>query len=134
MELEQIALVVDDYDEAIRFFVDALGFDLVEDSPSLTDDGRAKRWVVVRPPGGTTNLLLAQADGAIQQQVVGHQFAGRVGLFLRVEDFDAQYERMVSHGVEFVTEPRTEPYGSVVVFLDLAGNRWDMLGPRPTGS
>ncbi len=101
MEPEQVALIVDDYDEAIRFYVDALGFELIEDSPSLTNDGRPKRWVVVRPPGAATGLLLAQADGPTQTAAVGQQFAGRVGLFLRVEDFGAQYERMVSHRVEF---------------------------------
>jgi catechol 2,3-dioxygenase-like lactoylglutathione lyase family enzyme len=132
VELEQLALIVDSYDEAIRFFVDALGFDLVEDSPATTNDGRPKRWVVVRPPGAATGFLLAQADGPTQAAAVGQQFAGRVGLFLRVEDFEARYQRMVSHGVEFVTEPRTEPYGRVAVFCDLAGNRWDLLGPRPS--
>jgi catechol 2,3-dioxygenase-like lactoylglutathione lyase family enzyme len=126
MYVEQVALIVDDYDEAIRFFVDALGFELVEDSPSLTNDGRPKRWVVVRPPGATTGILLAQ-----QARAVGEQFAGRVGLFLRVDDFEASYERMRAAGVEFVGEPRHEPYGSVVVFVDVAGNRWDLLGPRP---
>jgi catechol 2,3-dioxygenase-like lactoylglutathione lyase family enzyme len=130
VELEQLALIVDSYDEAIRFFVDALGFELVEDSPALTNNGHPKRWVVVRPPGAVTGLLLAQADGSTQEAAVGQQFAGRVGLFLRVEDFQAQYDRMVSHGVEFVGEPRTEPYGRVAVFRDLAGNRWDLLGPR----
>jgi catechol 2,3-dioxygenase-like lactoylglutathione lyase family enzyme len=128
VHLEQVAIVVDDYDEAIAFFVGALGFELVEDSPALTNDGRPKRWVVVRPPGAETGLLLARADGAEQAAAVGRQFAGRVGLFLRVEDFDAQYERMRAAGVEFVTEPRTEPYGRVAVFLDVAGNRWDLLG------
>jgi catechol 2,3-dioxygenase-like lactoylglutathione lyase family enzyme len=132
VELEQVALIVDTYDEAIRFFVDALGFELVEDSPASTNDGRPKRWVVVRPPGAVSGILLAQADGPTQEAAIGQQFAGRVGMFLRVEDFDAQYERMVSHGVEFVTEPRTEPYGRVVVFRDVAGNPWDLLGPRPT--
>jgi catechol 2,3-dioxygenase-like lactoylglutathione lyase family enzyme len=132
VELEQVALIVDSYDEAIRFFVDALGFELVEDSPAMTNDGRPKRWVVVRPPGGATGILLAQADGSVREAAVGEQFAGRVGLFLRVEDFEGQYQRMVSHGVEFVTEPRTEPYGRVVVFRDLAGNRWDLLGPGST--
>ena len=132
MHLEQIALIVDDYDDALRFFVDILGFDLVEDSPSLTDDGRPKRWVVVRPPGASTALLLAQADGERQVSAVGDQFAGRVGLFLRVEDFDTASERMRAAGVEFVTEPRQEPYGQVAVFLDVAGNRWDLLGPRPS--
>jgi catechol 2,3-dioxygenase-like lactoylglutathione lyase family enzyme len=129
MYLEQVALIVEDYDEAIRFFVDALGFELVEDSPTLTNDGRPKRWVVVRPPGAATGLLLARADGERQTRAVGEQFAGRVGLFLRVEDFDASYARMREAGVEFVGEPRTEPYGRVVVFVDIAGNRWDLLGP-----
>jgi catechol 2,3-dioxygenase-like lactoylglutathione lyase family enzyme len=131
MYVEQVALIVEDYDEAIRFFVDALGFELVEDSPSLTNDGRPKRWVVVRPPGATTAILLAQADGERQERAVGDQFAGRVGLFMRVDDFEASYDRMREAGVEFVGEPRREPYGSVAVFVDVAGNRWDLLGPRP---
>ena len=130
MHLEHMALIVHDYDEAIRFYVDALGFELVEDSPSTTDAGRPKRWVVVRPPGAATGLLLAQADGDRQQSVIGAQYAGRVGLFLRVDDFEAARQRMLDHGVEFVTEPRDEDYGSVVVFVDVAGNRWDLLGPR----
>jgi catechol 2,3-dioxygenase-like lactoylglutathione lyase family enzyme len=133
MYLEQVALIVDDYDDAIRFFVDVIGFEFVEDSPSLTNDGRPKRWVVVRPPGATTALLLAQADGERQGHRVGDQFAGRVGLFLRVDDFAAAYDRMREAGVEFVTEPRQEPYGQVAVFIDIAGNRWDLLGPRPPG-
>lgn len=131
MYIEQVALIVDDYDEAVRFFVDAVGFELVEDSQSLTNDGRPKRWVIVRPPGATTALLLARADGERQVRAVGDQFAGRVGLFLRVDDFEASYRRMREAGVEFVTEPREEPYGRVAVFLDVAGNRWDLLGPRP---
>ena len=132
--LEQIALIVDDYDEAIAFFVDTLGFELVEDSPSLTNDGRPKRWVVVRPPGAATALLLARADGERQSRAVGDQFAGRVGLFLRVDDFEASYRRMRDAGVEFLTVPRDEPYGRVAVFVDVAGNRWDLLGPRPAGA
>jgi catechol 2,3-dioxygenase-like lactoylglutathione lyase family enzyme len=131
MQLESMAIIVDEYDPAIRFFVDTLGFELVEDSPSLTNDGRAKRWVVVRPPGAQTSLLLAQADGDRQRAAVGDQFAGRVGLFLRVDDFEATYARMVADGVELVSEPRDEPYGRVCVFVDIAGNRWDLLGPRP---
>ena len=127
--LQLVALVVEDYDVAIRFFVDVLGFELVEDSASLTNDGRAKRWVVVRPPGAETGLLLARADGEAQTAVVGRQHAGRVGFFLRVDDFDVQYARMRNAGVEFITEPRDEAYGRVVVFLDVAGNRWDLLGP-----
>ena len=90
----------------------------------------AKRWVVVRPAGGVTGLLLARADGDHQSAVVGQQFAGRVGFFLRVEDFDAAYERMLTKGVQFVSAPRVEPYGKLAVFLDLEGNRWDLLGPR----
>jgi catechol 2,3-dioxygenase-like lactoylglutathione lyase family enzyme len=134
MYLEQVALIVDDYDDAIGFFVDVLGFELVEDSPSLTNDGRPKRWIVVRPPGSITALLLARADGERQARAVGDQFAGRVGLFLRVDDFEASYDRMRAAGVEFVGEPRQEPYGRVAVFLDVAGNRWDLLGPRPAAS
>ncbi|WP_329256256.1 VOC family protein [Actinoallomurus sp. NBC_01490] len=131
MRVDLVALVVDDYDPAIEFFVDLLGFELVEDSPSLTNDGRPKRWVVVRPPGAETGILLARADGERQSLAVGNQVAGRVGFFLRVDDFDAMYGRMVAAGVEFVTSPRTEPYGRVAVFLDVAGNRWDLLGPGP---
>ena len=132
MYVEQVAVIVADYDEAIAFFVDVLGFELVADTPSLTNDGRPKRWVVVRPPGATTGLLLARADGALQSAAIGDQFAGRVGLFLRVDDFEASYERLRAAGVAFVTEPRREPYGHVAVFLDIAGNRWDLLGPPPT--
>lgn len=134
MHLERVSVIVDDYDEAIAFFVDALGFELVEDEPALTSaGGRPKRWVMVRPPGGQTGILLAQADGEHQRAAVGQQFAGRVGLFLRVEDFDEQYERMTAAGVEFVEPPRDEPYGRVAIFRDVAGNRWDLLGPaNPT--
>jgi catechol 2,3-dioxygenase-like lactoylglutathione lyase family enzyme len=127
--LELVAIVVDEYDPAIAFFVNALGFALVEDSPSLTNDGRPKRWVVVRPPGAQTGILLARADGDKQQAVVGRQAGGRVGFFFRVDDFDSAYERMVLAGVEFVTSPRTETYGKVAVFIDISGNRWDLLGP-----
>lgn len=129
MNLDLVAIVVADYDEAIAFFTGALGFELIEDTPSLTNDRRPKRWVVVGPPGGATRILLAQADGAEQRAVVGNQLAGRVGFFLRVEDFDAAYSRMRDHRVEFLSEPREEPYGRVVVFRDIAGNRWDLLGP-----
>lgn len=127
--LPLVTLVVARYDPAIEFFVERLGFELIEDSPSLTNDGREKRWVVVRPPGGETGILLAQADGADQGSVVGHQVGDRVCFFLEVADFDVAYDRMVSAGIEFVTAPRTEPFGRVAVFLDIAGNRWDLLGP-----
>ena len=127
--VELAAIVVDDYDPAISFFVDSLGFELVEDSPSLTNAGSPKRWVVVRPPGAQTGILLVRADGDEQSAAVGRQVAGRVSFFLRVDDFDAAYRRMGAGGVEFLTTPRTEAYGRVVVFLDIAGNRWDLLGP-----
>ena len=129
MHLGLIAVVVSEYDPAIRFFVDVLGFELIEDSPALTNDGRPKRWVVVRPPGTATGLLLARADGADQAAVIGRQAAGRVGFFLNVEDFEAAYARMRAAGVRFLGEPRTEPYGQVVVFTDIAGNKWDLIGP-----
>jgi catechol 2,3-dioxygenase-like lactoylglutathione lyase family enzyme len=129
--LELVALVVRDYDAAVRFFVDVLHFELVEDTPSLTNDGRPKRWVVVRPRGGQTGILLARADGEQQTAVVGRQFAGRVGMFLRVDDFEAAYQRMLAAGVRFVSRPRDEPYGRLVLFLDVEGNLWDLLGPDP---
>jgi catechol 2,3-dioxygenase-like lactoylglutathione lyase family enzyme len=129
VQLDLITIVVAEYDPAIAFFTGILGFDLIEDSPSLTNDGRPKRWVVVRPPGADTGILLARADGEHQSAVVGNQVAGRVGFFLRVDDFDAAYERMKAAGVEFVAAPRTEAYGRIVVFRDIAGNRWDLLGP-----
>jgi catechol 2,3-dioxygenase-like lactoylglutathione lyase family enzyme len=129
--LALVTILVADYDPAIAFFVDGLGFELVEDTPSLTNDGRPKRWVVVRPPGAETGILLARADGTDQATTVGRQVAGRVGYFLRVDDVDASYEGMRSRGVEFLSAPRTEPYGRVAVFLDVSGNRWDLIGPRP---
>jgi catechol 2,3-dioxygenase-like lactoylglutathione lyase family enzyme len=131
MQIDLMTLVVERYDEAIGFFVDVLGFELVEDSVSLTNDGRPKRWVVVRPPLAQTGILLAQADGVAQAKFVGQQTAGRVGFFLRVDDFDATLARMMAAGVELIGTPRVESYGQVVVFRDVAGNRWDLLGPRP---
>lgn len=127
--LQLVAIVVADYDPAIAFFVDALGFELVEDSPALTNAGEPKRWVVVRPPGAETGVLLARADGEEQAAAVGNQVAGRVGFFLQVDDFDASYARMRAAGVEFLSVPRTEAYGRVAVFRDIAGNRWDLLEP-----
>ena len=133
MHLGLVAIVVEENDPAIAFFVDVLGFELAEDSPALTNDGRPKRWVVVRPPGGATGLLLARADGPDQQAVVGRQVAGRVGFFLNVDDFDAAYQRMAAAGVRFAGPPRDEPYGQVVVFTDIAGNKWDLIGPADAG-
>jgi catechol 2,3-dioxygenase-like lactoylglutathione lyase family enzyme len=129
MHLSLVAIVVEEYDPAIEFFVGVLGFELVEDSPAQTNDGRPKRWVVVRPPGAATGLLLARADGPDQAAAVGRQAAGRVGFFLHVDDFDAAYQRMSDAEVRFTGPPRSEPYGRVAVFLDVAGNKWDLLGP-----
>eukprot|EP00514_Thraustochytrium_sp_LLF1b_P005686 CAMPEP_0184527094 /NCGR_PEP_ID=MMETSP0198_2-20121128/11012_1 /TAXON_ID=1112570 /ORGANISM="Thraustochytrium sp., Strain LLF1b" /LENGTH=136 /DNA_ID=CAMNT_0026918725 /DNA_START=98 /DNA_END=508 /DNA_ORIENTATION=- len=126
--------LVHEYDPAIEFFVDVLGFELSEDSASTASDGSAKRWVVVRPKGKETGFLIAKAKGDEQKAVVGKQHGGRVGFFLHVEDFDVQYTRMKDHGVEFLEEPRHEPYGTVVVFRDIAGNLWDLLGPSKSSS
>ena len=122
-----VALLVDDYDDAISFYCDVLGFELVEDSPSTTNDGRPKRWVVVRPPGGETGILLARSDGDQQANLVGRQHGGRVGFFLRVDDFDSTLTALTDAGATIHGEPRHEPYGRVVVFEDLYGNKWDLL-------
>ncbi len=124
-----VTVVVDDYDTAIEFFTQVLGFELTDDSPSETNDGRPKRWVVVTPPNAQTGLLLAQADGEQQRAAVGNQTAGRVGFFLRVDDFDATFARLNAAGVTIVSPPRNMPYGNVLVFQDICGNRWDLLGP-----
>ncbi|GAA2489417.1 VOC family protein [Streptomyces gobitricini] len=122
-----ITLVVRDYDEAISFYTGALGFELVED----TDRGDGSRWVVVRPrgAGAGTGLLLARAVGGAQEASVGAQTGGRVGFFLYTEDFAGDRARMLAAGVRFLEEPRHEPYGTVAVFEDLYGNRWDLLQP-----
>ena len=125
-----VSLLVDDYDEAIAFFTEVLGFELTEDSPSETADGRPKRWVVVTPPNAETGLLLAKADGQAQASIVGDQMGGRVGFFLRVDDFDDTLARLRNADAHIIGEPRHEPYGKVVVFRDLYGNKWDLLGPR----
>ena len=129
MHLSLVTVVVSDYDAAIDFFVRALGFELAEDSPAVANDGRAKRWVVVRPPGAVTGLLLARADGPDQAAAVGRQTAARVGFFLCVDDFDAAHQQMMAADVEFIGPPRAERYGQVAVFRDIAGNKWDLLGP-----
>ncbi|MFH9825125.1 VOC family protein [Streptomyces bobili] len=122
-----VTLVVDDYDEAIRFYTEAVGFRLVEDE--ARPDG--SRWVVVRPGGHQegTGLLLARAKGDTQRSRVGDQTGGRVGFFLHTEDFAGDHARMSAAGVTFLEEPRHESYGSVAVFRDLYGNRWDLLQP-----
>ena len=129
--LATVSLIVPDYDEAIGFFTQALGFELLEDRP--LDAAGHKRWVVVRPAhgqGGAT-LLLARAATPEQQALVGRQWAGRVGLFLHTTDFAAMQARMQAHGVRFLEAPRDEPYGRVAVFEDHWSNRWDLLQPAP---
>ncbi|CAL9357470.1 VOC family protein [Streptomyces sp. enrichment culture] len=125
--LALVTLVVDDYDEAVRFYTEALGFRLVEDAPR----GDGSRWVVVEPGVGAsgTGLLLARAKGEEQSARVGDQTGGRVGFFLHTDDFAGDHARMLAAGVTFLEEPRHEPYGTVAVFQDLYGNRWDLLQP-----
>ena len=125
--ISQLALVVRDYDEAIRFYTGALGFALLED----TDVGNGKRWLRVAPPGGAgATLLLARAATPEQERAIGNQTGGRVFLFLETDDFARDYSRMRAMGVRFTEEPRNEPYGTVVVFLDLYGNKWDLIGRK----
>ena len=118
------SLLVPDYDEAIAFFVDVCDFELTEDR----DEGR-KRWVTVRPRGAETNIVLARADDADQQAVMGHQLGGRVGFFLHTDDFARDHARMTAAGVHFHEEPRHEPCGIVAVWEDPWGNTWDLLQP-----
>lgn len=129
MHISLVTIVVEDYDDAIEYYVGLLGFELVEDAPAETNDGRRKRWVVVRPPGTATGLLLAQADTDRQQAAIGNQTGGRIAFFLYVDDFETEFHRLQSAGVRFCSQPRGEPYGRVAVFMDLVGNRWDLLGP-----
>lgn len=125
--LTHVALLVRDYDEAIAWFTGTLRFRLVEDAPR--EDG--KRWVLVAPPGATeTALLLARAATPEQVSRIGDQAGGRVCFFLHTDDFRRDYDEMRSRGVRFAEEPREEAYGTVAVFLDLYGNRWDLLQPR----
>ncbi len=124
-----VALVVEDYDDAIAFYTEKLHFVLVEDTYQAEQD---KRWVVVSPPGpGSTNLLLARASNTEQKAFVGHQSGGRVFLFLGTDDFWRDYNDMVSRGIEFVREPKVADYGTVAVFRDLYGNLWDLLEFAP---
>ena len=122
--LSLIALVVPDYDEAIEFYVNTLGFDLIEDTPQ----GDGKRWVVVAPPGSQeTRILLARAVNDAQTASIGNQAGGRVFLFLNTDNFTRDYDKMRQSGVHFEENPRREPYGEVVVFRDPFGNRWDLV-------
>jgi catechol 2,3-dioxygenase-like lactoylglutathione lyase family enzyme len=115
------ALIVRDYDEALDYYVGALGFTLREDTPL----GAGKRWLTVAPPGSDAALLLARADGEAQRAAIGHQGAGRVWLFLHTDDFARDHAAYAAKGVRFLEDPRHEPYGTVAVFEDLYGNRWD---------
>jgi catechol 2,3-dioxygenase-like lactoylglutathione lyase family enzyme len=121
-----IALVVADYDEAIAFYRDRLGFALVADTPL----GGGKRWVLVAPTGGGARLLLTQADGFEQEARVGDQTGGRVGFFLETDNFERDFTAYTARGVRFLEAPRHEAYGSVAVFEDLYGNKWDLIQPR----
>jgi catechol 2,3-dioxygenase-like lactoylglutathione lyase family enzyme len=129
MRLFLTALLVRDYDEAIAFYVQKLGFELVEDA----DQGDGKRWVVVRPPGSDAALLLAKAIGD-QARAVGDQAGGRVFLFLETDDFARDHARMRVAGVRFLEEPRHEPYGSVAVFEDLYGTKFDLIQRAPAAA
>ena len=125
--LAHVALLVRDYDEALAYFVDTLGFRLVEDTPMSP----TKRWVVVMPPGAReAGLLLARAVGPDQEAMIGRQGGGRVFLFLRTDDLARDHEAFRARGVRFIESPRDEAYGRVVVFEDLYGNRWDLVEPR----
>lgn len=120
--LALIAIVVRDYDEAIGWFTDRLGFELEQDLPQ-----GAKRWVVVRPRGSQARVLLARAEGAQQEAAIGNQTGGRVGFFLETDDFARDHAAMTAKGVRFLEAPRHEPYGTVAVFEDLCGNTWDLI-------
>ena len=125
--IASVALVVRDYDEAVAFFTEALRFKLIEDTPM----GGGKRWVVVAPGDGAgTTLLLARAATPEQEAHIGNQTGGRVFLFLNTGDFWDDYQHMQAHDVRFTEDPREEPYGTVVVFLDLYGNKWDLVQRR----
>ena len=122
--LAHLALVVRDYDEAILWFTEKLGFTLIADEYQPEQD---KRWVLVGPSGGGTSLLLARAATPAQQAFIGNQAGGRVFLFLATDDFDRDFEAMTAKGVAFVRPPAVQPYGKVAVFLDLYGNKWDLV-------
>ncbi len=129
-----IALVVRDYDEAISWFTDKLNFDLIEDSGSKDRQGQNKRWVLVAPEGSRgTRILLARASTPEETNRIGNQTGGRVFLFLHTDDFQRDYAAMKSKGVKFLEQPRHEPYGTVAVFEDLYGNKWDLLQLRAAG-
>jgi catechol 2,3-dioxygenase-like lactoylglutathione lyase family enzyme len=126
--LAYVALVVRDYDEAIAFFTQSLGFEVLEDSASKDRLGQDKRWVLVAPPNSRgTSLLLARASTPEETSRIGNQTGGRVFLFLHTDDFWRDYRQMTARGVKFREKPREESYGTVAVFEDLYGNKWDLL-------
>ena len=125
--ISAVTLVVPDYDEAIAFYRDTMGFSLIEDTPL----GGGKRWVLVAPESDNgSRLLLAKAEGEDQTAAIGNQTGGRVFLFLNTDDFTRDYEKMVAAGVQLLEPPRHEPYGSVAVFQDPFGNKWDLIEPK----
>ena len=129
--IAHISLLVRDYDEAIAFFTQSLGFTVIEDTPSKDRVGNDKRWVLVAPPGSIgTSLLLARSSNQQEASRIGNQTGGRVFLFLHTDDFWRDYRAMTARGVKFVREPKQEPYGTVAVFEDLYGNKWDLLESR----
>ena len=127
MRIAHVAVVVREYDEAIAWFTGKLGFRLVEDT-TLSD---TKRWVLVAPPGNGTSLLLARAASPQQEASIGNQTGGRVGFFLHTDDFHRDHRAFLARGVEFIEPPREEEYGTVAVFMDLCGNKWDLIQYRP---
>ncbi len=126
-----VALLVHDYDEAIAYFTQSLGFELIENSPSKDRQGSDKRWILVAPPGSTgTRILLARASNAEEAARIGNQTGGRVFLFLHTDDFWRDYNALTQRGVRFVRDPKEEEYGTVAVFEDIYGNKWDLLEPK----
>ena len=123
-KLAHIALVVDDYDKAIAYYTGVLGFELIQDE-TLSE---TKRWVLISPGDGSCQLLLARAVGPLQEQAVGNQTGGRVFLFLHTDTFHQDYDRLLAHHVEIVRPPEEMPYGRVLVFRDIYGNLWDLIG------
>lgn len=133
--LAHITLVVRDYDEAIEFFTQSVGFEVIEDSPSKDRQGRDKRWVLIAPRGSRgTQVLLAKASNEEESSRIGNQTGGRVFLFLQTDNLWRDYSAMKEKGVKFIREPKEEEYGTVAVFEDLYGNQWDLLEPKPLSS
>ena len=126
LSLFQISIIVDDYDKAIAFYRDVMGFKLLEDT-MISD---TKRWVALRPGEIGAQIILAKASDEMQKAAIGNQFGGRVGLFLKTDDFDATYQKLLSGNVKFHETPRSEKYGKVVVFEDIYGNKWDLIEPK----